>query len=93
MSTFFLFGRYTPEAIKGISASRTKDAHRIVEAHGGTVKSIHALLGENDLVIIVDLPDTESAVKVSLALHRETGIGFKTSPAVDVKDFDELASA
>lgn len=92
MSTFFMFGRYAPAAIEKISASRTKKANRIVKAHGGKVKDIYALLGDDDLVLIVELPDTESAVQVSLALHRETGVSFRTCPAVDVKVFDKLAS-
>ena len=93
MSTFFMFGRYTPAAIENISAARTAKANSIVESNGGKMKAAYALLGEDDLVLIVDLPDTESAVKVSLALHRETGVAFRTCPAVDVEAFDKLASA
>lgn len=92
MSTFFMFGNYTPGAIENISAARTTKANRIVETHGGKIKAAYALLGEDDLVLIVELPDTESAIKVSLALHRETGVVFRTCPAVDVEVFDRLAS-
>ena len=93
MSTFFMFGRYTPASIEKISPARTSKAKQIVESHGGRIESGYALLGEDDLVLILELPDTDSAIKVSLALHRETGVAFRTCPAVDVEAFDKLASA
>lgn len=93
MSTFFMFGNYTPAAVDKISAARTTKATQLVEKNGGKMKAAYALLGEDDLVLIVELPDVESAVKVSLALHRETGVAFRTCPALDVETFDKLASA
>ena len=92
MATFLMFGNYTSAAIEGMSSKRTREAGDIVRKRGGKVKSIFALLGENDLVFVVDLPDVETAMQVSLALHKATGIAFKTSPAVDVKAFDKLAA-
>ncbi|MDX1433956.1 MAG: GYD domain-containing protein [Gammaproteobacteria bacterium] len=93
MSTFFMFGNYTPAAVEKISAARTTKAQKLVEKNGGKLKDAYALLGEDDLVLIVELPDLESAVKVSLALHRETGVSFRTCPALEVAKFDELAKA
>ncbi len=90
MATYFMFGRYSLSALKSISAERTKKAIRIVEKFGGKVKSIYALLGEKDLVIIVQLPSIESAMKVSAALTKTTGISFTTSPATVVEQFDKM---
>jgi uncharacterized protein with GYD domain len=47
-------------------------------------------LGEHDLVLIVELPDTEDAIKASVALNRLTGIAFRTMPAIGVPDFDKI---
>jgi len=57
---------------------------------GGTVKSVYALLGENDLVFIVNLPSAAQATIASIALARLTGISFKTSTAIPVNEFDTL---
>ncbi|HUV08336.1 MAG TPA: GYD domain-containing protein [Spirochaetia bacterium] len=92
MSTFFMFGRYSEEAIKGISPDRTKKANSVLQDYGGKLHSIYALLGKYDLIIIADFPGTEEAMKASLALHRLTGISFSTAPAVSVEEFDRLAS-
>ena len=92
MSTFFLFGKYTPESLSEISEERTQKAKHIISKMGGSVQAIYALLGEHDLVAIVDMPDTESAVKASLALHKELGINFTTSAAITVEQFDRLSA-
>jgi uncharacterized protein with GYD domain len=93
MSTFFFFGRYSEAALKEISAKRTEKAAATVQKLGGQVKSVYALLGEHDLVIIADLPGTEQAMQCSLALHKLTGIAFTTAPAVAVEQFDKLAAS
>jgi uncharacterized protein with GYD domain len=90
MATFFMLGKYSLEAMKKISGERTEKAAHIIEDLGGKVKSMYALLGEWDLVFIVDLPRTEEAIKASVALAKLTGISFKTMPAITVKEFDRL---
>jgi len=90
MDKFLLLGKYSLEAMKGISAQRTQEAKKIVEDAGGKVNSIYALLGPYDLALILELPDDKSAMKVSLELTRMSGIAFTTLPAVDVEEFDKL---
>ena len=92
MATFLMYGDYTAEAIKGISTGRTRKANALIKKYGGKTKSIYALLGEHDLVFIVDLPDVESAMKVSLELNRLTEIAFHSVPAIEVKNFDKFAA-
>ncbi len=90
MATYFMFGKYSPKSIKKISAERTDQAAELLKKHGGELKSGYVLLGEHDLVLIVELPDTAQAVKASAALTKLTGIGFTTAPAVSVDDFDKM---
>lgn len=92
MATFFMFGKYTLEGIKGMSTARTKKIIDIIKKAGGSVKSMHALLGDKDLIFIVDFPGNEEAIKASVAITRLTGIAFTTSPAVTVEEFDRLTS-
>ena len=92
MTTFFMFGKYSAEAAKGISAARTGRATKIINAAGGKVRGAYTLLGVHDLVFIIDLPSIDAAMEVSIALLKLTGIEFVTAPAVDVSDFDALVS-
>jgi len=90
MATYLMFGKYTLEALKGISAKRTDEAQALIKQHGGTLKAAYALLGETDLVLIVDLPDNGQAMKLSAAMAQKFSIAFTTAPAVSVEDFDKL---
>jgi uncharacterized protein with GYD domain len=91
MATFFLFGKYSAASIKEISAKRTQTAADIVKKLGGEMEGLWALLGEHDLVMMVELPGITEAMKCSLSLTRESGIGFTTAPAIPVEQFDKLA--
>jgi len=92
MATFLMFGRYSAEGLKGISSKRTDEAVKIVKKFKGEVKGMYALLGEKDLVFILNFPGTDQAMKASVALSKLTGIGFSTSPAMTVEEFDKLVA-
>jgi uncharacterized protein with GYD domain len=92
MATFLMFGKYSAGAIKDISAKRTEQSTATIEKYGGKYKSGYALMGDRDLVLIVEFPKIEQVVQCSLALHKLTGISFSTSPAVSIDQFDELAA-
>ena len=90
MATFFMFGKYSSEALKEMSAERTDKAVNLIKKFGGKVNSTYALLGEQDLVLIVDFPEVEQVIKASVALTKMTGVSFTSSPAVAVEDFDKM---
>ncbi len=91
MTTFFMFGKYSTEALKKISPERTRKAINTIQKFGGRVKSVYALLGNSDLVFIVNLPGPAQATLVSIALAKLTGIAFSTETAIPVEEFDKLA--
>jgi uncharacterized protein with GYD domain len=90
MATYVMFGKYTPETLKAVSAKRTDEALAIVRKYGGEFKAGYALLGEVDLVVVLDLPDTERAMQASAALTKLLGVSFRTAPAVTIEEFDKL---
>ena len=90
MAIFMMFGKYSSEALKGVSSKRTQQAINIIEKNGGKVVSMYAVIGEHDLVFILEFPDAEKALISSVALHKLTGISFTTSPIVNVEDFDRM---
>lgn len=90
MPIFIMFGKYSSEALKGISPERTDKAVEVIKKNGGKVISMYAVLGEHDLVLTLDFPDSEKALAASVALNKLTGISFTTSPVVEVEKFDKL---
>jgi uncharacterized protein with GYD domain len=90
MATFIMLGKYSAEAMKGMSPNRTKKAVSLVKSLGGEVKAMYALLGVHDLLFIFDFPGVEDAMKASVALAKMTGISFITAPALTVAEFDKM---
>ena len=90
MATYLMFGRYSQDSVEKISARRTDEANELIKKNGGSVKGGYALLGENDLVLMVDFPDVSAAVKTSVELSKHLGISFSSSPALSIEEFDRL---
>jgi uncharacterized protein with GYD domain len=90
MATYIMFGKYSLDAIKEISAERTEKAEALIKANSGTLKAAYAVLGEYDLVVIAEFPGTEQAMKVSVEAAKAFGISFVTAPAVSVETFDKM---
>jgi len=90
MSTYFMFGKYSHDSIKQISTKRTNEAVALIGKNGGKLNAGYVLLGEHDLVLIVDFPSIEQVIKASVSLAKQLGISFSTSPAVSMEDFDKL---
>jgi uncharacterized protein with GYD domain len=90
MATFFMFGKYTSDAANKISSERTQQVRDAIAKRGGTIKDIYALLGQYDLVLIVELPNMGEAMKAAVMLGRITGISFSTAAAVSVEEFDKM---
>ena len=92
MATFVMLGKYSQKAVKSISAERTEELVDLIKEYGGEVCSMYALLGEYDLIFIVNLPGTAEAMKASVVLSKRTGISFSTAAAMPVEDFDKLTA-
>jgi uncharacterized protein with GYD domain len=93
MATYLMFGSYSQDSVRKISAKRTDETKELIGKHGGKLTAAYALLGEKDVLLIVDLPTTEQAMKTSVALSRMLGIGFSTTPAVSIEAFDKLTES
>jgi uncharacterized protein with GYD domain len=90
MATFLMFGKYSADAVKKISAERTTEAANLAKKFKGQIKGMYALLGVYDLLLIAELPGAEQAMQFSVSLSKLTGIAFTTAPAVTVAEFDQL---
>jgi uncharacterized protein with GYD domain len=90
MATYLMLGQYSEGSVKEISAKRTKDALALVKQYGGKVKDGYAMLGEQDLLLILEAKDNPTAMKISVGLSKLLGIAFTTAPAVSMEEFDKL---
>ena len=90
MATYIMFGQYSGECVAKISAKRTKDALALVKQYGGKVKDGYAMLGDQDLLIILEAKDNSIAMQISVALSNLLDIALTTAPAVSMDEFDKL---
>lgn len=85
-----MYGKYSKEAIGGISADRTTKALDVIAKAGGKVNSMYALLGKYDIVLITDFPGVAEVMKASIALNKLTNISFTSFPAIAMDEFDKI---
>jgi len=90
MTTYLMFGKYSSEALKGINSKRTGEVHRLINQNGGEIVAQYTLLGEDDLLFIINFPSVEEVIKSSVALSKLTGISFHSVPAITVEQFDKI---
>ncbi|MFA5356889.1 MAG: GYD domain-containing protein [Candidatus Omnitrophota bacterium] len=90
MAKFFMYGKYSKEAMVGISSDRTKKALDAIAKANGKVDSMYALLGKYDIVLIADFPGVADVMKASVALNKLTNISFTSFPAITVEEFDKI---
>jgi len=92
MATFMMLGRYSAQGLKNASAVRTRKAEHLVSRMHGKIINIYALMGDYDLLLLIDLPGMFEAITLSAGLTKLTGVSFKTSPAMPIKEFDKVIS-
>ncbi len=90
MNTYVMLGNYLPGEVRNVAAHRTAQLREIVSKNGGNVISAYGLLGRNDLVLVVELPRLEDAMRAAVELGIRVGASFQTSPALPIDDFDRL---
>ena len=95
MPTYLLQGSYTSEGAKGLAkdggSKRQATVKEMVEKSGGTLKAFYFALGEADVYTIVELPDTATAVAMSLAVNTSGAVNLKTVALLSPEEFDAAA--
>lgn len=90
MSLYMMFGKYQPGSLQEVSPERTEKAKDLIEENGGKIKAGYALLGDNDLLFIVDFPTIKYMIKTSVEMGNLLGISFTSTPAITIDEFDNL---
>lgn len=85
-----MLGKYTQQAIENISKQRTLEVKKIIQKNKGKIEKMYVLLGNYDLIFIVNFPSEKEAIKTSVEITKLTGIAFTTLAAISVGDFDRL---
>ena len=83
MSVYMFQASYSAAAIKSLIENprdRTDVARAAIEASGGTLIGAWMAFGENDVIVIAEMPDNESMAAVAMAVAATGAIvGGKTT--------------
>jgi uncharacterized protein with GYD domain len=92
MAKFLVHASYTPEGTKGLLKSGASRRRKVVEqllaSLGGKLEAFYFTFGEDDAVLIIDLPDAEAALAVGFAVRESGMVRSKTTVLVPIEEVD-----
>jgi uncharacterized protein with GYD domain len=95
MAKYLLKGSYTNEGVKGLlkggGSARREAVSQMTETLGGRVEAFYFAFGEDDVYVIVDLPDNVTAAAVALVVNASGGVGVDTVILLTPEEVDEAA--
>jgi uncharacterized protein with GYD domain len=92
MAKFLIQGTYTAEGAKGLikegGTGRRAAVQKALEGLGGKVDVFYYTFGTDDVVVICDLPDSITALALSLAVNASAAVRISTTLLASVEDVD-----
>jgi uncharacterized protein with GYD domain len=89
MPIYVMLTKLTEQGANTINrdAGRIKEVNKDVEELGASILAQYALLGEDDFLNILEAPDNETIMRISLKLASRGTLRIKTVAAIPVDDF------
>ena len=80
MPTFISYVNWTDQGIKNVkdAPNRAEAAKGLIRDMGGEIKDIYITSGENDIVLIADVPDGDVMAKLALAVGAQGNVRTRT---------------
>ena len=93
MPKYLVQASYTAEGLKGLqkdkASGRRTAVASAVEALGGKVESVYYTFGDEDVMVILDMPDNVAMSALSLAVSAAGLVRTKTTPLLTVEEVDK----
>lgn len=92
MPNYVILSKLTDEGRKTIKhkPERIVEVNKEIEALGIKIKEQFAVLGQYDFVNIVEAPDNNSIMKMSIEVGSRGSVQLLTLPAISVDEFVKL---
>lgn len=96
MPKFLVTVSYTESGAKGLRKDGGTERERVVrlaiEGLGGKLDAFYFALGQDDVIVLADLPDATSAAALSLAVASSGAAHCRTTPLLSSADMDKAVS-
>jgi uncharacterized protein with GYD domain len=92
MAKFLWRVSYTTQGVQGVlkegGSSRRQLVTNLVEAAGGKVEVFYYTFGEDDVIVIAELPDNATAAAVSLTVGASGAAEIRTTALLEPEEID-----
>jgi uncharacterized protein with GYD domain len=92
MPKFLIKASYNPDGVRGLikdgGSKRRAVVQRLIESLGGKLEAFYYAYGEDDAVIIADLPDATNGVALSLTVNATGAVRLATIPLITPEEID-----
>jgi len=94
MPIYVTMWKYTKEGLVDIrhTSERYKVVNEIIKSHGGKLINAYGLIGEYDVMTIVELPDEKALMSAILKICSKGRVIPVTMPAVPMDEFLKITS-
>jgi uncharacterized protein with GYD domain len=93
MPKYLIQASYTTAGIQGLirdsASGRRADVQSAVKALGGSVEAFYYAFGEDDVVMILELPNNVTAAAVGLTTSGTGTVQVRTTPLLTVEEVDQ----
>jgi uncharacterized protein with GYD domain len=97
MPKYLVRASYTAEGLEGLlkdkASGRKAAVAEAIETLGGKLESIYFAFGEDDVVVVLDLPDNIAAARLAIAVGASGLIRTKTTALLTVEEADQALAA
>ena len=95
MPKYLIRGSYTAGGTKGLLSeggnSRKAAIDKLVQSVGGTLEVFYYAFGDDDVIVIADLPDDATAVALSLTAGSTGTVSLSTTALLTPETIDEAS--
>ena len=93
MPKYLIEASYTAEGLRGLqkdkASGRRAAIQKLTQSLGGKAEAVYFALGEYDVVVIADLPDTVTATAIALAVSASGLVRTRTTVLLTVEETDQ----
>jgi uncharacterized protein with GYD domain len=93
MPKYLFTATYTASGTQGLlkegGSKRRAAIEQLISNSGGHLEGMYYALGEDDVYLIVDLPDQATASAISLTVNATGAVRLKTTPLISMEELDQ----
>jgi uncharacterized protein with GYD domain len=89
MPLFIRLARLTEKANQNLQnmEQMLQQAREIIEANGGKIIQAYVILGEYDVLTVMEVPDEKTAAKIGALIANQGSFRAETLPAIPAEEF------